>query len=144
MTYHVETPWHFWPMALVTTVWQGALAAGHVLSRSGAEAWVTRVPPQLDAYLASLPLWADLLWALSVWAGLLGALLMIGRVAGAALALAIGFLGALVLFVGLFWIPPGLLAVARGGHIALIVAAVAISAAIWAYAREQKQAGVLD
>ncbi|MFC7704870.1 hypothetical protein ACFQXB_11750 [Plastorhodobacter daqingensis] len=144
MTEHVETPWHFWPMLFLTVLWQGCLATGYVLWRIEHPAWIGRFPPDFSGFLDELPLWAELVWALAVWAGLLGALLMVGRVAGAALALAIGFLGLLGLMLGLFVLPPGLPAVAGRGHMALFIAAVAVSAGLWAYAREQKQAGVLD
>ncbi len=144
MIYHPETPWHFWPMTVLTLVWQAFLATVYVLWRIEHDMWTALFPPEQTTFLNSLPLWADLLWALSVWTGLLGALLMAGRVAGASLALALGFLAAMVLLIALLLVPPGLVTVAGGGNVALLVGAVAVSAGLWAYAREQKQMGVLD
>lgn len=143
MVDHRRKPWHFWPVATLALIWHAALAVDYVLTKTLQPDFLALFPARPAAFFTSLPLWADVIWALGVWSGLLGAILMAAAASGAALSLGMGFLGLAALTVGLLFVPPGLVSVVGGGGLALIIGAAALSAAFWAYAREQKQLGVL-
>lgn len=133
---YAERPWHFWPVAAIALLWNGALVAGYLARHF----WGPRVDTS-DLLPEVLPLWIEAFWVLGIGAGLFGAVLLAARVAGSAVTLALSFLALAVAVLAVVLLPAG---ISEPRIIAVLVGSVAFSVAIWCYAREQKQLGVLD
>ena len=96
-------PWHHWPVALLALIWYALAALEYVLVKMQVAAYLAYFTPEQINYFTHLPVLVNLAWPVGVWGGLIGAVLLLARGPGAAAWLAIGFVGQVLVAVGLIY-----------------------------------------
>ncbi len=136
MTAHT-TPWHHWPVALLTLLFYIAAAVDYVLARFGV--WADRHPEEWAAYVAGLPTWLDAIWSVTVWGGLLGAYLLWRRTRHAVLLLFLGAAGLIFMAVWMgFFTRPTIISVIGFNGFYAFVGSAALALLFYLYARWER------
>lgn len=131
----VRPPLSFWVVALLGLLWNGFGAYLYTLSNLGDAELLASAPPAMRAYIATMPLWAHIAWALGIWGSLAGSVLMLLRSRHAVAAFAVSLIGAAGSFAA-----QGLAGVLEPAQPILILALIVFQ--IW-YARTARSAGNL-
>ena len=103
------TPWHFWPVAILSLVWNLFGCYDYLMSQLSPASYFASMgmDAQDAAYMAELPVWLTAFWALGVWGSAVGSLLLLARSRRAALAFALSLLGlAVSQLTQAFWLHP--------------------------------------
>ena len=66
----------------------------------GLPAMLAAAPPEMQDYIATMPIWASIGWALGIWGSFAGSVLMLLRLRWAVQAFLVSLLGALLSFAG--------------------------------------------
>jgi hypothetical protein len=76
-----RTPAHLWVVGILSLLWNCFGAYDYLMTRMHNMAYLSRTgdPNAILAWVASMPLYAQIGWALGVWGGLLGAVLLLMR-----------------------------------------------------------------
>ncbi|WP_126176349.1 hypothetical protein [Tsuneonella rigui] len=130
-----RTPWHFWLASIVSLLWNAFGAYLYTMANLGAASVTAKMPPEMKAYAASMPIWAHTGWAIGIWGSLAGSLLLLIRSRHAEWAFAASLAGAIVSYV----------AQAQAGVLTPVQPIVIVGAIVlqWWYARRMRAAGVL-
>lgn len=131
----VRPPLSFWVVAGLSLLWNGFGAYLYTLTNLGDAALLASAPPAMQDYIANMPLWAHIAWALGIWGSLAGSVLLLLRVRHAVAAFAVSLLGAAGSFTA-----QGLAGVLEPAQPVLILAVIAFL--LW-YARSAVTAGNL-
>lgn len=144
-----KAPWHLWAIGIVATLWNGYGAYDYFMTKTENRAYIeAMVPGDVTAnleYFNSMPLYANVFWALGVWGGLAAAILLLMRSKFAAPAFLISLIGAAGgLATDLFNLGPAKPEAIQGsGYTIMMAVIVVIAVLLWQYARRQAKAGVL-
>lgn len=83
----LDLPWYARrrvPLAVLALLWNAVGALDFTMTQTRNPSYLADFPPEMMAYLDSLPGWVHAAWGVGVWGGVAGALLMlIGRRAAA-------------------------------------------------------------
>jgi hypothetical protein len=92
-TTRVRAPWYFWPVAVLSLLWNafGCLDFSMTVTRN--PAYLAQFPPEMIDFIDAFPGWAIAAWALGVWGSLAGSVLLLMRTRWAAAAFAVSLLG---------------------------------------------------
>lgn len=131
----VRPPLSFWVVAGLSLLWNGFGAYLYTLTNLDDAALLASAPPAMQDYIANMPLWAHIAWALGIWGSLAGSVLLLLRVRHAVAAFAVSLLGAAGSFTA-----QGLAGVLEPAQPVLILAVIAFL--LW-YARSAVTAGNL-
>ena len=131
----VRPPLSFWVVAGLSLLWNGFGAYLYTLTNLGDAALLASAPPAMQDYIANMPLWAHIAWALGIWGSLAGSVLLLLRVRHAVAAFGVSLLGAAGSFTA-----QGLAGVLEPAQPVLILAVIAFL--LW-YARSAVTAGNL-
>lgn len=131
----VRPPLSFWVVAGLSLLWNGFGAYLYTLTNLGDAALLASAPPAMQDYIANMPLWAHIAWALGIWGSLAGSVLLLLRVRHAVAAFAVSLLGAAGSFTA-----QGLAGVLEPAQPVLILTVIAFL--LW-YARSAVTAGNL-
>ena len=76
-----RTPAHLWIVGVLSLLWNCFGAYDYLMTRTHNMAYLSRSgdPNAVLAWVASMPLYAQIGWGLGVWGGLLGAVLLLMR-----------------------------------------------------------------
>ena len=76
-----RTPTHLWVVGILSLLWNCFGAYDYLMTRMHNTAYLSRSgdPNAVLAWVASMPLYAQIGWGLGVWCGLLGAVLLLMR-----------------------------------------------------------------
>ena len=88
----------FWLIALLSLLWNAFGGYLYVMASMGDAAIIASAPPEMQAYMATMPIWAHSGWAIGIWGSVLGSLLLLARSRHAVTAFLVSFLGAVVSF----------------------------------------------
>ena len=89
-------PPSFWVIAGISLLWNAFGAYLYVMSNMGDKHLLEGVPPEMLAYLATMPVWAHAGWAFGVWGSFAGSILLLMRSRHAVTAFWVSLLGAIV------------------------------------------------
>lgn len=131
----VRPPLSFWVVAGLSLLWNGFGAYLYTLTNLDDAALLASAPPAMQDYIANMPLWAHIAWALGIWGSLAGSVLLLLRVRHAVAAFGVSLLGAAGSFTA-----QGLGGVLEPAQPVLILAVIAFL--LW-YARSAVMAGNL-
>ena len=131
----VRPPLSFWVVAGLSLLWNGFGAYLYTLTNLDDAALLASAPPAMQDYIANMPLWAHIAWALGIWGSLAGSVLLLLRVRHAVAAFGVSLLGAAGSFTA-----QGLAGVLEPAQPVLILAVIAFL--MW-YARSAVTAGNL-
>ncbi|MCZ8019332.1 hypothetical protein [Novosphingobium sp.] len=90
--------WQFWAVAVIGLLWNSFGAYLYIMTRLGDPAMLAAAPTEMQDYIATMPVWASIGWALGIWGSFLGSVLMIVRSRRAVEAFLLSFVGALASF----------------------------------------------
>lgn len=95
-----KTPWHLWVVGLLTLIWNGFGAYDYLMSKTGNREYLAQMmePTGVSvdaaiAYMAAMPLWANIAWGLGVWGAVAGSILLLLRNRFAFHAFAVSLVG---------------------------------------------------
>ena len=74
-----STPRHFWPVALLSLLWNAFGGYDFVMTNMRDAAYLAQFPPEMMDYIDIMPLWAIGAWTLGVGGGVLGSLMLLAR-----------------------------------------------------------------
>jgi len=131
----VRPPLSFWVVAGLSLLWNGFGAYLYTLTNLDDAALLASAPPAMQDYIANMPLWAHIAWALGIWGSLAGSVLLLLRVRHAVAAFGVSLLGAAGSFTA-----QGLAGVLEPAQPVLILTVIAFL--LW-YARSAVTAGNL-
>lgn len=131
----VRPPLSFWVVAGLSLLWNGFGAYLYTLTNLDDAALLASAPSAMQDYIANMPLWAHIAWALGIWGSLAGSVLLLLRVRHAVAAFGVSLLGAAGSFTA-----QGLAGVLEPAQPVLILAVIAFL--LW-YARSAVTAGNL-
>lgn len=128
-------PMSFWVVSVVGLLWNAIGAYLYTLTNLGDAELLASAPAAMQSYIAGMPLWAHIAWALGIWGSLTGSVLMLLRSHYAVAAFAVSLIGAAGSFAA-----QALAGVLEPAQPILIVALIVFQ--IW-YARTSQVAGNL-
>ena len=73
----VRPPLSFWVVAGLSLLWNGFGAYLYTLTNLDDAALLASAPPAMQDYIANMPLWAHIAWALGIWGSLAGSVLLL-------------------------------------------------------------------
>jgi hypothetical protein len=76
---NVKTPWWFWLVALLATLWNSGGVMDFTMTHTRNEAYMAAYTEAQRAYFYGYPLWASAVWAMGVFGAFLGAILLFFR-----------------------------------------------------------------
>jgi hypothetical protein len=131
----------FWIIGVLALLWNGFGLLDLVMTMTNNEAYLADYPQELLAYWRDMPFWRDILWIVGVGTAVIAAILFLLRNKLAAPLYAVAPVSMVI----------GLAHDAAAGGIALMgtgglfgsLVILAVSTALWWYARRQAKRGVL-
>lgn len=138
-----KAPWHLWVVGIISLLWNSMGGVDYTMTKTRNAEWLKGFTPEQIAWFDSLPLWANLAWALGVWGAVAGSILLILRKGWAYPAFAVSFLGLAMSTVNQFVLadmPEGL--DTPGGR-AFTAFLWVVAIALVAYARQMRAKAVL-
>ena len=83
-TVSARTPAHLWIVGILSFLWNCFGAYDYTMTKMRGAAYIATTMPGMDAnaalaWINSMPMYAQVGWALGVWLGLLGAVLLLNR-----------------------------------------------------------------
>ena len=145
-TAQARTPVHLWIVGGLALLWNCFGAYDYVMTRMHNIAYLAQSMPGTDpnaalAWIAQMPLYAQIGWGLGVWGGLAGAVLLLMRSHFALWAFAVSMLG-IVLGMGYqLLLAPPLPGASGGKYIQYMV--ILVGAGLLAYAQAMVKRAVL-
>lgn len=91
-----RAPAHLWIVGILSLLWNGYGCYEYLMTMTGNEAFLAKIPPETLAYWEGLPSWTAGTWAIGVWGGLAGAMLLLIRSRYSVWAYALSLIGAVV------------------------------------------------
>ena len=91
-------PTSFWVIAGISMLWNAFGAYLYVRSSMGDPKLLASVPPEMQAYMATMPVWAHAGWAFGIWGSFAGSALLLMRSRHAVVAFWLSLVGAIVSF----------------------------------------------
>ena len=134
-----SAPAHLWIVGILALLWNAYGCYEYVMTETGNQAFLAKLPAQWLAYWEGLPAWLTAAWALGVWGGLAGAALMLARSRYSVWAFALSLAGLVVdLGYQMFMtdMPQGML-----GPLDWLI--IAVAAFLLLYARYMEKKGAL-
>ncbi len=133
--------WHYTLMGAMACLYGAVLMAQYVVIAYGI-GWIDMYPPEQRDWWATLPGWAHGVFAVQALLTLVGALCLVAHVRACVWMLGFAFIALLVLVVWvLAFAEPSLQALVGWRGPAFAALMLALSLALWLYARGEKQRG---
>jgi len=145
-TAQARTPVHLWIVGALALLWNCFGAYDYVMTRTHNIAYIARSMPGTDpdavlAWIAAMPVYAQIGWGLGVWGGLAGAILLLMRSHYALWAFAVSMVG-IVLGMGYqLLLAPPLPGASGGKYVQYMV--ILVGAGLLAYAQAMVKRAVL-
>lgn len=137
-------PAHLWAIGAISLLWNSFGCYDYTMSKLDPDAYMKSVGMSQEAidYMAAMPAWLSVFWALGVWGSLAGSVLLLMRSRHAVTAFAVSLLGLAVsqIYQVAVMRPPDMSTPAMMVMTAVIWAALLFF--LW-YASRMKKAGVL-
>jgi hypothetical protein len=100
-TVSARTPAHLWIVGILSFLWNCFGAYDYTMTKTRGAAYIATTMPGMDAnaalaWINSMPMYAQVGWALGVWLGLLGAILLLIRSRWAVWSFGLSLIGALL------------------------------------------------
>lgn len=130
-----KVPTSFWAVAVIGFLWNCIGAYFYIMARIDPGAVMGDAPPEMQDYVAHMPLWANIGYGFGIWGSFAGSALMLLRSRHAVTAFAVSFVGAALSFAG-----QAIAGVLRPAEPALILVVIA---ALWWYSRRSQAQGIL-
>ncbi|MFN3516303.1 MAG: hypothetical protein ACK4YM_03980 [Novosphingobium sp.] len=128
-------PASFWVIAGAGMIWNAIGGIIYTWSKLDPSAALAKASPAMQAYIATMPIWAHLGWSLGVWGSVAGSVLMLVRSRYAVPAFLVSLVGAIVSYAAQ--------AIAAVLEPALSIFTVLVIAFLWHYARRSAVQGLL-
>lgn len=143
-----RAPWHLWLVGALALLWNAFGCYDYFMTRTRGAAYINEMMHTTQgeafmAYINAFPLWASAAWALGVWGGLLGAILLLARSRHAVAVFAVSMLGAIVGIGYQLMNLSDLAEMSEGINKTIPYIIIAITVALFLYARAQHAKGVL-
>src|SRR5579864_6406014 len=138
-----RTPVHLWIVGILALLWAAIGCLDYWMTETANKNWMSSVPPDTIAYVASLPKWLIGMWALGVWGGLAGSILLLMRNRYAVWAYGLSLIGAIVgLGYQMFMMQrPASMTAGASAFVPWVI--IVICAFLFWYARTMEKKGVL-
>jgi hypothetical protein len=139
-------PVHFWPVAVLSLLWNAFGGYDYAMSRSRSIDYLNQATQgHADIFLRwmdALPVWNQIAWPIGVWGSVLGSLLLLIRSRHAATAFLVSLAGAVISFGSEYaaGFPAELDTAAMKVMTVVILAAIVL---FWWYSRRMQASGVL-
>lgn len=91
-----STPMHLWLIGIFALLWNAFGCYDYLMTMTANQAYLSHYPPEIVAYVNSLPKWLTAMWALGVWGGLAGSFLLLARRRFAVWLFGLSAIGAIV------------------------------------------------
>lgn len=127
--------WQFRAVAVIGLLWNSFGAYLYIMTRLGDPAMLAAAPPEMQDYIANMPIWASAGWALGIWGSFFGSVLMMVRSRWAVESFLVSLVGAVVSFAA-----QGMAGVLEPAQPVVILAVIAL---LWWYCRRAAVAGLL-
>ena len=143
-------PWHLWVVGVLSLLWNAFGGYDYVMSQLRDPAYLEQMMGPMGmsveesiAFLDSMPMWTEVLWALGVWGSVLGSFLLLARSRHAVTAFLVSLAGAVLSFLYQLTIdlPPQMANDPMAKFMPLVIVGAIVLQ--WWYARRQAAAGVL-
>ena len=139
-----KTPWHLWVVGAVSLLWNAVGAFDYTMTKMKNADYLASFTPEQQAYFASVPIWANIGWALGVWGSVIGSALLLARSRHAVTAFLISMIGLALSCIYQFGMHYGDLARMFGSFPLIFTGIIwVILIALYLYARAQVAKGVL-
>lgn len=125
----------FWVVAVLGFLWNCIGAYLYIMARLDPAAVMGDAPPEMQDYVANMPLWANIGYGFGIWGSFAGSVLMLLRSRHAVTAFLLSFAGAVASFSG-----QALAGVLQPVEPTLILAVIAF---LWWYSRREAGMGTL-
>ena len=86
-------PWHLWAIGVVSLLWNSFGCYDYVMTNLRDAKYLAQFPPEVIAYLDTMPRWLTGFWALGVWGSIAGSVLLLLRSRHGVTAFAVSLLG---------------------------------------------------
>ena len=140
-----RTPWHLWAVGVVSLLWNAFGCYDYTMTKLDGAAYMSGMGMSDEAitYMAQLPSWLTVFWALGVWGSLLGSVLLLMRSRHAVTAFIVSLIGLAVSQFYQWFAAPMPADMTAGPMIAMtVVIWAALLFFIW-YARKARSQGIL-
>jgi hypothetical protein len=128
-------PGSYWAVAGIGMLWNAFGAYLYMMARIDPQAVMAGAPPEMQAYVANMPLWANIGYGLGIWGSFAGSALMLIRSRHAVTAFLVSLIGAVVSFAG-----QAMAGVLQPAEPAVILAVIVF---LWWFARRSEAQGLL-
>ncbi len=91
-------PGYYWAVAVVGFLWNCIGAYFYIMAKIEPQATMAGMPPAMQDYVLTMPLWAHVGWSLGIWGSFVGSVLMLLRRHLAVPAFLVSLLGAIASF----------------------------------------------
>ena len=139
-----RTPAHLWIVGAISLIWNGFGAFDYLMTRTGAEWYVSNMSAEELAYFEAYPPWMDIAWPLGVWGALFGSIGLLLRKGWAVWMFAGSLFGLLLATIYNFVLIDGFTAMAGGAIVVMNIAIWAVAFLLLIYAVRMKKRGVLN
>lgn len=95
-----KPPASFWIVAVLGLLWNAFGAYLYWMARTNPDAVMASATPEMKAYVANMPLWANVGYAFGIWGSFAGSVLMVLRKRLAVTAFLVSLVGAVISFLG--------------------------------------------
>jgi hypothetical protein len=85
--------WSYWIVSLLSLLWNAFGCFDYYMTQTRNAAYLANFPPDVIAFIDSLPGWVHGAWAVGVWGSLLGSILLLLRSRWAVAAFGVSLLG---------------------------------------------------
>jgi len=140
----MRTPLHLWIVGVLSLLWNVSGAFDFVMVITGNQAYLALMTDAQRAYMAAVPGWFDVAWAIGVWGAVAGSLLLLMRSRFAATAFLASVLGMIAASIYSYGIAsPNAIEISGAFSIVFSAAIVVVALVLRAYARLMTRRGVL-
>jgi hypothetical protein len=75
----ISPPRHFWPVAVLSLLWNLFGGYDYLMTNMRDPGYVAHIPPGAIDALDAIPTWASAAWTIGVWGAVLGSVLLLAR-----------------------------------------------------------------
>jgi hypothetical protein len=86
-------PWHLWAVGLLSLLWNAGGAMDYVMTKTHNAAYLAKMSPEQQAWVAGLLFIQNVFWAVGVWGAILGSLCLLFASRWAVTAFALSLAG---------------------------------------------------
>ncbi|MEL6641622.1 MAG: hypothetical protein AAFP98_09965 [Pseudomonadota bacterium] len=140
----MRTPIHLWIVGVMALLWNAGGAYDYIMTQTNNTDYLALLTEAQRAFLAGVPFWFEVAWAIGVWFSVAGAILLLlrSRFAGTAFAISLGGLIGSSAY-SFFIAKPSTLDMMTAGQAGFTAMIYIVLILLWVYARAMTRRNVL-